>query len=57
MGNFSFSFLVLCIDGLDEFLKAGKSVGLVVVDHIILDALGQSITSLSLECCIAPLDL
>jgi len=57
MGNFSFPFLVSCIDGLDKFLEAGKNVGLVVVDHIVFDVLGKSIISLPSECCIAPLDL
>ena len=55
-GNFPMSFPVLCIDSLNEFLKARKSVGLVVVDHIIFDALGKSIVSLFLEHCVAPLD-
>ena len=56
-GNFSMSFPVSCVDGLNEFLKAGKSVQLVVVNHIIFDTFGQSIVSLSVECCFAPLDI
>src|SRR5882724_11854407 len=35
LGNFFFSFPVSYIDSLNKFLKARKSVGLVVVDHII----------------------
>jgi len=56
MGNFSFPFPVSCINGLDEFSEARKCIGLVVVDHIVFDALGESIISLSSKCCITPLD-
>jgi len=41
--TFSFSFPVWCVNSLNEFSKAGKSVGLVVVNHIIFDVLGESI--------------
>jgi len=56
MGEFSFSFPVSCIDSLDEFSKSCEGVWLVVVDHIIFDTFGESIVSLMIECCIAPLN-
>src|SRR5882724_1971043 len=57
MGYFTVSFPVLCIDSLDEFLEAGKSVWLLMVDHVIFDTFGESIVSLSAECCLAPLNV
>ena len=56
LGNFSVSFPVSCIDSLNKFPKAGKRIGLVVVDHIIFDMFSKSIASLSSECCISPLN-
>ena len=50
------SFPVSSIDSLDEFPEAGKSVWLFVVDHVIFDMFGESIVSLSVECCLAPLN-
>ena len=55
-GDFSTSFPVLGVDSLNEFPKAGKGVGLVMVDHIIFDMFGESVVSLSSECYFAPLD-
>src|SRR5882724_11989995 len=56
MGEFSFSFPVLCVDSLDEFSESNKGVQLFVVDHIVFDTFGKSIVSLTMECCIAPLN-
>jgi len=56
MGNFSMSFPESCVNSLNEFLEAGKCVQLVVVDHIVFDSFGESVVSLTTECCIAPLN-
>jgi len=56
MGYFTASFPVLSIDSLDEFPEAGKYVWLFVVDHVVFDTFGESIVSLSAECCLAPLN-
>jgi len=52
VGNFPMSFPVLHIDSLNEFLKTGKGVQLVVVDHIIFDIFGESIVCGVLLCLI-----
>ena len=57
MGYFTVSFPVLSINSLDEFLEAGKSVWLLVVDHVVFDTFGESIVSLCVECCLAPLNV
>ena len=56
MGYFTTSFPVSSIDSLDEFLEARKGVWLLVVDHVVFDTFGESIVSLSAECCLAPLN-
>src|SRR5882724_1609738 len=56
VGYFTVSFPVSSIDSLDEFPEAGKHVWLFVVDHVIFDAFGKSIVSLSGECCLTPLN-
>jgi len=56
-GYFTASFPVSCIDSLDEFPEAGKGVWLLVVDHVVFDAFGKSIVSLSAECCLTPLNV
>jgi len=57
MGNFTASFPVSSIDSLDKFYGARKRVfGLFVVDHVVFDTIGESIVSLSAECCFAPLN-
>jgi len=53
--TFTVSFPVLSIYSLDEFPEAGKSVWLFMVDHVVFDMFGESIVSLSAECCLAPL--
>jgi len=55
-GNFTVSFPVSSIDSLDEFPEARKGVRLVVVDHVVFDTFGESIVSLSAECCLTPLN-
>jgi len=56
-GNFPTSFPVLCLNGLQEFPETRKGVWLVVVDHVVFDAFGEYIVSLSVECCFTPLDM
>ena len=56
MGEFCFSFPVLGIDSLVEFLESCEGGQLVVVDYIIFDMFGESIVSLMVECCITPLN-
>jgi len=56
VGVFSFSFPVSSIDSLNEFLESNEGVRLFMVDHIIFDTFGESIVSLTTECCIAPLN-
>src|SRR5882672_2852644 len=55
-GEFSFTFPVLSINSLDEFLESCEGVWLIMVDHIVFDTFGQSVVSLSAECCFPPLD-
>src|SRR5882724_11373701 len=55
-GYFSTLFPVLSINSLDKFPEARKSVRLLVVDHVIFDTFGKSIVSLSVECCLTPLN-
>ena len=40
-----------------EFPESGKSCGLVMVDHFVLDPLGEAIVSLPEECCLTPVDM
>ena len=56
VGEFSFSFPVLSIDSLDEFSESNEGVWLFMMDHIIFDTFGESVVSLTTECCIAPLN-
>ena len=42
------------VNSLHEFPEYGKSRGLVVVDHFVLDPFGEAIVSLLEECCFAP---
>ena len=56
MGEFSFSFPVSSINSLNESAEPCEGVQLVVVDHVIFDMFGQSVVSLSAECCFAPLE-
>ena len=44
------------VDSLHEFPESGKSRGLLVVDHFVLDPFGEAIVSLPEECCFAPVD-
>ena len=57
MGDFSFSFPVLCINSLDEFLESCKGSRLIVVDHVIFDVFGKFIVSMMMECGITPLNV
>ena len=43
-------------DSLHEFLESGKGHGFLVVDHFVLDPLGEAIVSLLEECCFSPVD-
>ena len=55
-GNFPTLFPVLCIDSLHEFLVTRKGVQIVMMDHVVFDMFGESIVSLSAECCVSPLN-
>src|SRR5882724_2640048 len=55
-GEFSFSFPISGVDSLDEFSESNEGVRLFMVDHVVFDALGESIVSLTAECGIAPLN-
>src|SRR5882724_3952276 len=57
MGNLPTSFPVSCINSLKKCLETEKGVQLVMVDHIVFDMFGDSIVSLSAECCFAPLNV
>ena len=50
------SFPVSCVNSLDEFPESRKGFWLIVVDHVICDMFGESVVSLSVECCLAPLN-
>ena len=56
-GNFSSTFPVSCVYGLNKFTEACEGVQLVMVDHVVFDMFGQSIVSLLMECFFTPLDL
>ena len=56
VGYFTTSFPVSCINRLDEFPEDGKGVWLIVMGHIVFDTFGESVVSLSAECCLAPLN-
>ena len=54
--DFRLALPVTSVDSLHEFPESGKSHGLVVVDHFVLDPLGEAVVSLPEECCLAPVD-
>ena len=55
-GEFSFLFPVSSINSLDEFSESNEGVRLFMLDHIVFDTFGESVVSLMMECCIAPLN-
>ena len=55
--DFHLALPVTSVDSLHEFPESGKSRGLVVVDHFVLDPLGEAVVSLLEECCLAPVDM
>src|SRR5882724_4598609 len=57
VGEFSFSFPVSGINSLDKFSESNEGVRLFMVDHIVFDMFGESVVSLTMECCIAPLNV